>query len=527
MAGQHKGVSMTKGEDVLSPDPYESAGFGIHPTVDGESAYYSEYPTTAACTIPTVAIPAPAALAAAVTLVAAATLAATTATPPAAATPPSPLPLLLSTAATVIVVGSGSLHHACGRHHCSAAASTDHIVAVASSGSGPSSTSRHHHCCHCRGRDCFVGVAKLPPFVATVVLEVVAVIVVAAVAVVGCFVDVFMVFGVVVMVVAAQPLLLLRSWSSLPSCRRCIHPATTLIALVAAWGWAWIAPPPRVVVVAAWGPHPTVGASSGIGNGSGDDGVVPGWSAEEAAGEQKKVLGGGALICGVGRLVSFGMQTTPPPAAGKQVTTMPLPPSPHLPLYYGCNHDGHEHTAGSELGLSPVNQGKAMLPYCCGIAHVSLQPPFIPLPHLNSPTIREHLPSPKIMPHSRHHLTCYPHEVLLVKYVVFVGVVLTYSKAMGLFLWRCQILDIVPVIISGTYSLSHSFLEDAPCTTQICECPVASSASIETLLLPDSHLHVGFTVDEVAVRSTIPTMVQDVAYNRCDEGGGEGEAKYC
>ncbi|KAH9010353.1 hypothetical protein EDB83DRAFT_2322450 [Lactarius deliciosus] len=310
--------------------------FRIHPTVDGvhttvlrESAYYSEYPAAAACTIPTVAIPAAAALTTAVTLVTAATLAATTATPPATATPPSPLPLLLSTAATVVVVGSGLLHHACGCHHCSAAAGTDHIVTVTSSGSGPSSTSHHHHCCHCHGRDRFVGVAKLPPFVAAVMLEVVAVIVIAA-------------------QLPQSPLSVASSTYSCCPCPAAVAvftpppPSLHLLQLGDGAGAhttatalshrAWIAPPPpRVVVVAAWGPHPTVGASSGIGNGGGDDGVVPGWSAEEAA----------------------GMQTTPPPAAGKQVTTMPLPPSPHLPLYYGCNHDGHEHMAGSELGLGP------------------------------------------------------------------------------------------------------------------------------------------------------------------------------
>ncbi|KAH9074122.1 hypothetical protein EDB83DRAFT_2354907 [Lactarius deliciosus] len=90
------------------------------------------------------------------------------------------------------------------------------------------------HRCRCRGRGRFVGVAKLPPFVATP--PSLSPSSAAAVAVVGCFVDIFVVFGVVVMVVAAQPLPLLGSRSALPSCRRGIHPATTLIALVAAWG---------------------------------------------------------------------------------------------------------------------------------------------------------------------------------------------------------------------------------------------------------------------------------------------------
>ncbi|KAH9051552.1 hypothetical protein EDB83DRAFT_2316689 [Lactarius deliciosus] len=327
------------------------------------------------CTIPAATALATAiTLAAAVTLVAAATLAATTATPPTAATPPSPLPLLLSTATTVAIVGSGSLCHACGRHHHSAAAGADHIVAVASLGSGPSSTSRHHHCCHCCGRDRFVGVAKLLPFVAAVMLEV-----------------------VVVVVVATQ---LPQS----PLDGAGAHTTATALS-----HRAWIVPPrwwwwQLGVHIRQWGPAValvmvvvmTVLCQGGQQKKQRSVGrrhwgaMVMGCAAMAAAGRPGidiNLFLSPILSVELPQLTTpcLGTQTTPPPAAGKQVTTMPLPPSPHLPLYYSCNHDGHEHTAGSELGLSPVNQGKATLLYCCSIAHISLQPPFIPSPHASPP----------------------------------------------------------------------------------------------------------------------------------------------
>ncbi|KAH9024105.1 hypothetical protein EDB85DRAFT_281709, partial [Lactarius pseudohatsudake] len=155
------------------------------------------------------------------------------------------------------------------------------------------------HRCRCRGRGRFVGVAKLSPFVAAVVLScswwsrsqsllhsyhhrcrhpplLPSPLSVAS--------STYLWSLVVVMVVAAQPLPLLRSRSSLPSCHRRIHPATTLIALVAAGDCADAHPTTAASSHRArigppddgggLGSTFDSGAGSGVGDGGGDDSVV-------------------------------------------------------------------------------------------------------------------------------------------------------------------------------------------------------------------------------------------------------------
>ncbi|KAH9013032.1 hypothetical protein EDB84DRAFT_1444416 [Lactarius hengduanensis] len=200
-------------------------------------------------------------------LAAAATLAAT------------PTPAAVAVATPAIPVATATVHRRyCCRHRSRCRGRGHRRLAT---------TTTHH--CHCRGQGRFVGVAKLSPFVATVMLScswwsrsqlsphsyrhphrcrhpplLPSPLLVAS--------SMYSWFGVVVMAVAAQPLSLLGSQLSLPSCHRRIHPTTTLIALVAAWGLAWIAPPDD----GGSGLESTFdsGAGSGIGNGGGDDGVV-------------------------------------------------------------------------------------------------------------------------------------------------------------------------------------------------------------------------------------------------------------